>query len=148
MASERFQSLKEFWPHYLREHSNPTSRRLHFLGTSGFFAAATASLAMNPVGFGAALVGMTATDCRLAGALSGRRRVRLWVRLDRPLQVRAQPSGNLRVPGHVAHQRLTGRMYICAICMCGGCDSAEAPAPRLCTIKPSNKSMVGWMALT
>jgi hypothetical protein len=64
MAGERFQSLQEFWPYYLREHSDQTSRRLHFLGTSGFFAAATASLAMNPVGFGAALAGMAAIGKR------------------------------------------------------------------------------------
>ena len=30
----RFTSLKEFFPFYLREHRNPTSRILHFIGTS------------------------------------------------------------------------------------------------------------------
>jgi hypothetical protein len=28
-----FNSLSEFYPYYLTEHRNPTSRRLHFIGT-------------------------------------------------------------------------------------------------------------------
>ena len=31
---ERFRSFREFYPFYLNEHANRTSRRLHFLGTS------------------------------------------------------------------------------------------------------------------
>jgi hypothetical protein len=35
MADEmQFRSFREFYPFYLREHANRTSRRLHFLGTS------------------------------------------------------------------------------------------------------------------
>jgi hypothetical protein len=38
MSQERFRSFGEFYPFYLSEHANRTSRRLHFAGTS--FAAA------------------------------------------------------------------------------------------------------------
>jgi hypothetical protein len=30
---KKYQSLKEFYPYYLSEHQNPTSRMLHFIGT-------------------------------------------------------------------------------------------------------------------
>jgi hypothetical protein len=33
----RIKSFKEFYPFYLTEHQNTTSRRLHFIGTSLFF---------------------------------------------------------------------------------------------------------------
>ncbi len=33
-ANAHFASFREFYPHYLAEHRNRTSRRLHFLGTS------------------------------------------------------------------------------------------------------------------
>jgi hypothetical protein len=33
----RFNSLREFYPFYLSEHQNKTSRILHFIGTSFFF---------------------------------------------------------------------------------------------------------------
>ena len=32
--ARRFASFAEFYPHYLAEHAHPTSRRLHFAGTS------------------------------------------------------------------------------------------------------------------
>ncbi len=28
-----YKTLKEFWPYYLSEHSNPTNRLLHFIGS-------------------------------------------------------------------------------------------------------------------
>ncbi|EMS32343.1 hypothetical protein C943_01070 [Mariniradius saccharolyticus AK6] len=33
----RFKTLKEFYPFYLSEHMNPTSRKLHFTGTALLF---------------------------------------------------------------------------------------------------------------
>jgi hypothetical protein len=30
----RYASFGEFWPHYVREHGLPLTRRLHFIGTS------------------------------------------------------------------------------------------------------------------
>ncbi len=32
-TDKKYQSLKEFYPFYLKEHSNSTSRKLHFIGT-------------------------------------------------------------------------------------------------------------------
>ena len=55
--AERIQSYEEFWPFYLQEHSDPRSRRLHFLGTSGFFTSLAASAVLNPIGFPLAMAG-------------------------------------------------------------------------------------------
>jgi hypothetical protein len=38
MSDRRFDSYEEFWPFYVREHSDKTNRRLHFVGTSGTIA--------------------------------------------------------------------------------------------------------------
>jgi len=61
-----FSSFEEFWPHYVRAHSNKTSRRLHFAGTTLGVALLAAGivtrrkslmLAAPVVGYGLAWVG-------------------------------------------------------------------------------------------
>jgi hypothetical protein len=34
MSEARFQSFAEFWPYYVREHSQPACRALHFIGST------------------------------------------------------------------------------------------------------------------
>lgn len=62
----RFGSFAEFYPHYLSEHSDPTCRRLHVVGTAGVLATvALAGVTTNPwwlfatpvVGYGLAWIG-------------------------------------------------------------------------------------------
>lgn len=48
MSTERYQSLQEFYPYYLTEHSNPVCRVLHYIGTS-LFLATLAWTIMEPV---------------------------------------------------------------------------------------------------
>lgn len=66
MEEKRFQSLKEFYPFYLTEHSNSTSRILHFIGTGLVLLLIPASLLFHDarllllipfVGYGFAWVG-------------------------------------------------------------------------------------------
>ena len=40
----RFASFREFYPFYLSEHANRTSRRLHFIGSCGVLALAVAAV--------------------------------------------------------------------------------------------------------
>ena len=60
MSEEPIESYEDFWPFYLSEHRDPTSRRLHFLGTTGFLASCLGSAALHPVRFPAALAGFSA----------------------------------------------------------------------------------------
>jgi hypothetical protein len=47
-GAKKFSSMAEFYPFYLSEHSNRTSRRLHFVGTSlGLVWLAAAILTLN-----------------------------------------------------------------------------------------------------
>jgi len=66
MQKERISTLKEFYPFYLKEHSNSTSRILHFIGTSLVLLLIPAALIFNEakllifipfVGYGFAWVG-------------------------------------------------------------------------------------------
>jgi hypothetical protein len=41
----RYTSFRDFWRHYLREHSRPATRRLHYAGTGLVLAFAAAALA-------------------------------------------------------------------------------------------------------
>lgn len=38
MADEQMNSFEDFWPYYVRAHSNKGNRRLHFVGTSAAMA--------------------------------------------------------------------------------------------------------------
>ena len=42
--AERIPSFREFWPFYVGEHSHPTNRKLHFVGTTLFLATMLAAL--------------------------------------------------------------------------------------------------------
>jgi hypothetical protein len=44
VPARRFSSFAEFYPYYLGEHSDPTSRRLHYVGTALVIALVTATI--------------------------------------------------------------------------------------------------------
>ena len=66
MSERRIETYEEFWKFYVREHSNRTNRRLHFIGSTGALACAIAALVKrNPkyllaaavAGYGGAWIG-------------------------------------------------------------------------------------------
>lgn len=44
MDEQRYKNMQEFWPFYVREHTRPVTRWLHFIGTSTIFAWALAAI--------------------------------------------------------------------------------------------------------
>jgi hypothetical protein len=78
------QSFEEFWPFYVSQHQNKTSRRLHFIGTSlamGCVAMApfypTALLAAPVLGYGFAWVGHFAFEKNKPATWGGKKAI-LW----------------------------------------------------------------------
>lgn len=66
MSERRIETYEEFWKFYVREHSNRTNRRLHFIGSTGALACALAAIVKrNPkyllaaavAGYGGAWIG-------------------------------------------------------------------------------------------
>lgn len=66
MSDEKFESFDDFWAHYLAQHSDPTNRLIHAIGTSAALATAAYALlkrkpkllALAPlVGYGPAWIG-------------------------------------------------------------------------------------------
>ena len=51
----RIASYREFWPYYISEHRSATSRRLHFVGTTGFVLVLLGCLLTAPLRMGLAL---------------------------------------------------------------------------------------------
>ncbi len=45
MSERRIETYEEFWPFYVREHSNKTNRRLHFIGSTGTLALVAMAIA-------------------------------------------------------------------------------------------------------
>jgi len=64
-VTQSLQTYAEFWPYYLRAHSQPGSRALHYVGTICSFAAVVAAIVVSPwwllaaplVGYGPAWIG-------------------------------------------------------------------------------------------
>jgi hypothetical protein len=65
VSEQRYQSFAEFWPFYVREHSVPACRALHFVGSALAVAVLVAAILYSPwllvavpiVGYGFAWIG-------------------------------------------------------------------------------------------
>jgi hypothetical protein len=70
MNEERYRSFNEFWPHYVREHSQAASRSLHFVGSTLAIVIVIVGAIYNPwlllaapiVGYGFAWIGHFAIE--------------------------------------------------------------------------------------
>lgn len=70
MPESRFQTFAEFWPYYVREHSVPACRALHFVGSTLALAALALAILHNPwwfaavpiIGYGFAWIGHFAIE--------------------------------------------------------------------------------------
>ena len=70
MSNERYRSFDEFWPYYVREHSRPASRNLHFIGSTLAIVIVLVGALYNPwlllavpiVGYGFAWIGHFAIE--------------------------------------------------------------------------------------
>ncbi|MGZ8285486.1 MAG: Mpo1-like protein [Allosphingosinicella sp.] len=67
----RYRRFRDFWPHYLREHKRPATRRLHYAGTGLVLGLAVAALAtwdwrllvaVPPAGYGFAWLAHAAVE--------------------------------------------------------------------------------------
>jgi hypothetical protein len=65
MTEKKFTTFEEFWPYYVSEHAKKTTRKLHFIGTTGAMVCVAAALLGKPrwllaapfVGYGPAWIG-------------------------------------------------------------------------------------------
>ncbi len=70
MPEQRYQSFAEFWPYYVREHSTPACRAMHFVGSTLAIGVLVAAAFYNPwllvavplIGYGFAWIGHFAIE--------------------------------------------------------------------------------------
>ncbi|MCB9762619.1 MAG: DUF962 domain-containing protein [Alphaproteobacteria bacterium] len=79
MATDRFETFAEFWPHYLGEHRTPLCRVAHFVGTSISIALYAASFALDPVGFGGAMLFVVALGAAGFSVVESRARATVFL---------------------------------------------------------------------
>ncbi|MGA9581068.1 MAG: DUF962 domain-containing protein [Allosphingosinicella sp.] len=111
----RYECFRDFWPHYLREHKRPATRRLHYAGTGLVLALAIAAAASRdwrllaaipPAGYGFAWFSHAAVERNqpatfthpLWSLAADFNMARLWAtgRLDRELEAAGVEPGRRR----------------------------------------------------